>query len=81
LVSQNLSPYQAWQNAYSRAFEMTLRNTLTLNQRPRERLLQAGPSALTDAELLALILGTGKRGLNVIDLAQALFMQFGGVRP
>ena len=60
---------------------MTLRNTLTPTQRPRERLLQAGPSALTDAELLALILGTGKRGLNVIDLAQALLMQFGGVRP
>ena len=60
---------------------MTLRDTIPLNQRPRERLLQAGTSALTDAELLALILGTGTRGLNAIDLAQTLLAQFGGVRP
>jgi DNA repair protein RadC len=60
---------------------MTLRNTIPLNQRPRERLLQAGASALTDAELLAVILGTGTRGLNAIDLAQALLVQFGGIRP
>jgi len=48
---------------------MTLRDTIPLNQRPRERLLQAGASALTDAELLALILGTGTRGQNAIALA------------
>jgi DNA repair protein RadC len=81
LISQNLSPYQAWQNAYSRAFKMTLRNTIPLNQRPRERLLQAGPAALTDAELLALILGTGTRGQHAVALAQALLVKFGGVRP
>ncbi|MEN9588462.1 MAG: hypothetical protein RLZZ481_248, partial [Pseudomonadota bacterium] len=60
---------------------MTLRDTIPLNQRPRERLLQAGASALTDAELLAVILGTGTRGLHAIDLAQALLVQFGGIRP
>ena len=60
---------------------MTLRDTIPLNQRPRERLLQAGPSALTDAELLALILGTGTRGQHAIALAQALLVKFGGVRP
>ena len=60
---------------------MTLPESLLDNQRPRERLLQAGPSALTDAELLALILGTGTRGQSAVALAQALLGQFGGVRP
>ena len=60
---------------------MTLRDTIPLNQRPRERLMQAGACALTDAELLALILGTGTRGQNAVDLAHALLAKFGGVRP
>lgn len=40
--------------------------------RPREKLLQRGPGALSDIELLALLLRTGIPGKNVLQLAQEL---------
>ncbi|HJR71081.1 MAG TPA: UPF0758 domain-containing protein, partial [Gammaproteobacteria bacterium] len=43
-----------------------------VSERPRERLLTAGPHALSDGELLALLLGTGTRGQNAADLARGL---------
>lgn len=43
---------------------------LPREERPRERLLRLGPEQLSDAELLAILLGTGKKGLSVIDLAR-----------
>ncbi|MBK1734414.1 hypothetical protein CKO15_03750 [Halorhodospira abdelmalekii] len=49
-------------------------------ERPRERLLEAGPSALTDAELLAIFLRTGCRGLSAVDLARELLTAYGGLR-
>ena len=42
------------------------------DSRPREKLLARGPAALTDAELLALILRTGIAGKGVLELAQEL---------
>ena len=48
-------------------------------QRPREKLLNLGPGALTDAELLALLLRTGCQGMNVIDLSDHLIQRFGGL--
>lgn len=59
---------------------MTLRKQLPPDQRPRERLLQHGANSLTNAELLALILGTGTRGANALQLAQKLLVRFGGLR-
>lgn len=47
--------------------------------RPREKMLAMGPAALTDAELLALLLRTGVRGCNVLDLAQELLDRFRGL--
>ena len=47
--------------------------------RPREKLLARGPGALSDAELLALLLRTGLPGKNVLLLAQELMDRFGGV--
>ncbi|AXF21479.1 hypothetical protein CUJ89_13980 [Burkholderia pyrrocinia] len=44
---------------------------------PRERLLERGPAALTDAELIALLLGTGGGGKNVFKSATALLARFG----
>ncbi|HDR9257288.1 TPA: DNA repair protein RadC [Burkholderia vietnamiensis] len=44
---------------------------------PRERLLERGPAALTDAELVALLLGTGGGGRDVFDSARALLARFG----
>ena len=47
--------------------------------RPREKLLSRGPAALSDAELLALLLRSGIQGKNVLQLAQELVDRFGSV--
>jgi DNA repair protein RadC len=47
--------------------------------RPREKILAMGPKALTDAELLALVLGTGLRGCSVLELAHQLLERFRGL--
>ncbi len=49
------------------------------DDRPRERLNAQGAAALSDAELVAILLGSGIPGLNVVDLAHALLAR-GGVR-
>ncbi len=55
---------------------------LPARDRPRERLLREGPSALADYELLAIVLGAGRRGESAIALAQRLLGEGGldGVR-
>lgn len=45
---------------------------LPLSQRPQEKLLQQGSSALMNEELVAILLGTGNRKENAIALAQTL---------
>jgi DNA repair protein RadC len=50
-------------------------------ERPREKLLQRGPEALSDAELLAIFLRTGLPGKTAVDLARDLLARFGGLRP
>jgi DNA repair protein RadC len=52
---------------------------LPAESRPREKLLARGPEALSDAELLALLLRTGIQGKHVLLLAQELLDTFGGV--
>ena len=47
--------------------------------RPREKLLAQGASALTDQELLAVLLGTGTRGRPVLDLAREWLADAGGL--
>ncbi|MFK7815041.1 MAG: DNA repair protein RadC [Gammaproteobacteria bacterium] len=49
-------------------------------ERPRERLLDQGANALSDAELLAIFLRTGVKGKSAVDLARELLMDFGGLR-
>ncbi len=51
------------------------------SERPREKLLERGPEALSDAELLAIFLRTGVSGLSAVDLARQLLNEFGGLRP
>ena len=48
-------------------------------QRPREKLLALGSHSLTDAELLALLLRTGCKGMNVIELSDYLLQHFNGL--
>ena len=49
-------------------------------ERPRERLLAQGPAALSDAELLALFLGSGTRGRDAVQSARALLAEHGPLR-
>jgi DNA repair protein RadC len=49
------------------------------DERPRERLLGGGGGALSDAELLAVLLRTGRRGASAVDLARELLRDCGGL--
>ena len=48
-------------------------------ERPREKLLQQGVGALSDAELLAIFLRVGVAGKSAVDLARELLKQFGSL--
>ena len=50
---------------------------ISLENRPRERLEKQGPSVLSDAELLAIILKTGNKDENVIDVSNRLISKYG----
>src|SRR5437016_1680255 len=52
---------------------------LPSQERPRERLQHFGPQALSMAELLAIILRTGTRSDNVLELANKLLTKYGGL--
>lgn len=63
----------------------TAANALTIREwpraeRPREKLLDRGAQALSDAELLALLLGSGTRGCSAVALARSLLKDFGCLR-
>ncbi|WNJ21082.1 RadC family protein [Pontibacter sp. G13] len=47
-------------------------HTWAVEDRPREKLAEKGLDALTDAELLAIILGSGTRNQSALDLARSL---------
>jgi DNA repair protein RadC len=55
-------------------------NDWPADERPREKLLQRGPAALTNAELLAIFLRTGTPGKSAVDLARELLTNFGSLR-
>ena len=48
-------------------------------ERPREKLLERGAGALSDAELLAILLRVGTRGMSAVDLARYLLNGFGSL--
>ena len=50
------------------------------SERPRERLLRHGAQALTSAELLAVLLRTGTRGRDAVDMGRRMIEHFGGLR-
>ena len=52
---------------------------LPADARPCEKLLASGAAALADAELVALLLRTGFKGVSVLQLAQHLLDHFGGL--
>ncbi len=52
---------------------------MATQDRPRERLRQVGPGAVSTAELLAIVLRTGSGGENVLRLAERLLAEFGSL--
>lgn len=52
---------------------------LEVNDKPRERLAELGASALSNAELLAILLRVGLPGENAVQVGQRLLKQFGGL--
>ena len=46
---------------------------------PREKLIKYGPAKLSDQELLAILLRTGCKGMNVLELGSLLINRFGGL--
>ncbi|MBI3541073.1 MAG: DNA repair protein RadC [Deltaproteobacteria bacterium] len=49
-------------------------------ERPRERLLSKGAQALTDAELVAILIRVGFKGTSAVELARELLKKFGSLR-
>lgn len=52
---------------------------LPADMRPREKMFSEGPEALSNAELLAVLLRTGARTISAIDLATVLLARTGGL--
>jgi DNA repair protein RadC len=52
---------------------------LSMDEQPRERLARFGADNLSDAELLAILIRTGSKNLNVIDTSRDLLRYFGGL--
>jgi DNA repair protein RadC len=55
-------------------------NAWPRTERPRERLIERGAQALSDAELLAIVLGAGCAGMSALELARNLLTEFGSLR-
>jgi DNA repair protein RadC len=51
-----------------------------LHERPRERLLARGAKALTERELLAIVLRNGMHGVSAVDLATSILADYGSLR-
>jgi len=49
-----------------------------MGERPRERLVARGSDALTQAELIAILLRTGLKGANAVQVGQNVLKKFGG---
>lgn len=65
-------------NTETRSTCHTMRD-LPASEQPRERLRDLGPRALSDAELLAILLRTGISGMTVLDMARNLLVHYGGL--
>lgn len=58
---------------------MTILKDWPEQERPREKLLSKGSNALSDAELLAIFLRTGCKGIDVVTLSRSLLSDFGSL--
>ena len=51
-----------------------------VDERPREKLLERGPAALSDAEIIAILFGSGCKGRSAVDVAREVLLRFGSIR-
>ncbi len=51
-----------------------------IGERPREKLLSIGAKSLNDAELLAIFLRTGTKGVSAVEMARNLLSEYGSLR-
>ena len=58
---------------------MTIRDW-PVDEQPREKLIARGAASLSDAELLAVFIGSGMRGQNAVVLGRDLLRRYGGLR-
>jgi DNA repair protein RadC len=52
---------------------------MPMDERPRQRLLRSGGDSLSDAEILAVVLGSGSRDICSLDLAREILEEAGGL--
>ena len=50
------------------------------SERPRERLVAKGADALSHAELIGIMLRTGLRGMNAVEIGRELMQKFGSLQ-
>ena len=58
----------------------TMVRDMPLAERPRERMRSSGAGALSNSELIAILLRTGVAGESVVNMSHALLAKFGGLR-
>ena len=58
--------------SFVHSFALMRMKDLCLDDRPREKMLEKGPGALSNAELLAIMIRTGSEKMNVVDVARTL---------
>src|ERR1700690_4088974 len=51
-----------------------------VSERPRERLVEHGADALSHAELIAILLRTGLKGTNAVEVGKQMMQKFGTLR-
>jgi DNA repair protein RadC len=66
-------------NTEGKGYRNTIRNWPE-GERPREKLYAHGPAMLSDAELLAILIRTGKEGETALDLARGLLLKAGSLK-
>jgi len=62
---------------YTKRMASLLIREMPENERPRERLVELGAEALRNAELIAIVLRTGMKGISAIQIADQLLQKFG----
>jgi DNA repair protein RadC len=78
ILNRNFQVFSAGKNIYRARMAEGLRlKDQPASERPRERLAALGADALSNAELIAILLRTGLKGANAVEVGRQLFQKFG----